>query len=233
MAKTPDNPSKRTTWYPIEDAAKALGISRRTVSRRIQTGSLHSTIREDGRRWVEVTLEEDRNADALVGFEAINHNVRLAELLTESNAETLAAYRGRLSDLSERLNHQRRLLTLTGTAAVVGLLAVLGCSVGLTLLAQRQGLTAGQLSATVSNLDRTRSALSEAESSLAASQAELRDYREALTTTEQLAVLAGQERDRLADALSVSEADRQCLAEQLDEAINRADMADLMAGAIR
>jgi hypothetical protein len=174
------------TWYPIDQAAAALGVSRRTLQRRVVRGEVQAEHRE-GRCWVRVELAEDRQADAAVLLATVERNSALAELVTASTRDMVAWHQGRVEQLQGDLRAARRSWRW---AAGVAAAAVAAGTAGTWYLSHHAAATAGQLVATVSHLDDARSTLAAREAALAGLQAALDAAREGATKTATEAALS-------------------------------------------
>jgi len=205
-----------STWHPIDQAAVALGVSRRTVQRRIAAGELQATTHDDGRTWVMVPLDQDKRAEALVGLQAVERNEVLAQQLVESQRGTLALFQGRVDDLEAEVSRQRRAARWGWVAAAAGLVTVAG-------LAARWGVTAGHLSATVTQLEVARQEAVEQEVALAVLQGDLKDARQGATAATRSAEASRQEAEELRDRLA-------CLTDELEQVEQGRDWVYLLTG---
>jgi hypothetical protein len=214
------------TWYPIDQAATALGVSRRTVQRRVAAGEIQSTTRDDGRTWVLVSLDTDQQADALVGLQAVERNEALAQQLVEAHRGAVSLYQHQVERLESELSRQRRGSRWGWGLAAAGLVLSASGGAAVAVLSAKQGVTAGQLSATVSQLEDARRASVEQEAALASLQGDLDAARQGVTAATVQAALSGQEADLLRDRVS-------CLEEELRATATRRererDMAYLMS----
>lgn len=214
------------TWYPIEQAASALGVSRRTVQRRVAAGELQSATRSDGRTWVRVDLEEDRQAEALVGLQAVERNEALAQQLVEAHRGAVTLYQRQVETLEDALSRQRASTRWGWGLAAAGLVASVTGAVVVTRMAEQGGVTAGQLAVTVTELGHARDAAREREAALASIQADLDAARVGVTDATTRAEMSGQEAAALRDRVA-------CLEEELRAEEQRrlleGDMAFLMS----
>ena len=231
MTTTTVTPTATTTWYPIDDAAKALGVSRRTVQRRVSAGQLRSRTQPDGTSWVEVPLQEDRRSDQLVGLQAVERNEALTDRLMETHQATIEVYRQRIEDLRSEVQTRGRWLWWAGGVAAAGLVAASGFAVLSVNLSARVGATEGHLSATVSQLDQARGQVESQNAALVGLKADLAVSRQATTAATRDADLSRQAADQLAVTVSQLEMERDCLADELAAAADASDMLYLMTGA--
>jgi excisionase family DNA binding protein len=101
-----------TDWTTIDEAAARLGVSTRTLQRRIQSGALRSQRREDGRTLVE--LEAALCPTPVVAPELVERLERQAEdtnrvaaLAAVTAEQTALAYRDRLQTVEASLADAR------------------------------------------------------------------------------------------------------------------------------
>ena len=214
------------TWYPIDQAATALGVSRRTVQRRIAAGEIQATTRDDGRTWVLVSLDTDQHAEALVGIQAVERNEALARELVEAHRGAVTLYQHQVGRLEADLSRQRRAARWGWGMAAAGLVLSSVGGAAVAVMSVKGGVTAGQLSATVTQLEEARLVTVEQEAAMASLQGHLDDARQGVTAATLRAELSGQEADLLRDRLA-------CLEEELAAAESRRrleqDMAYLMS----
>jgi len=227
MTATPDT----ANWYRMDDAAKALGVSRRTVQRRVAGGHLRSRTQPDGTSWVEVPLQSDRHADAVVGMEAVSRNSLLTDRLMESHHSAIEVYQQRVADLQAEVQTRGRWLRWAGGVAAASLVAATGFGILSSVLASKQGATAGHLQATTSQLDQARGQIEAQNAALVDLKADLAVSQRAVTAVTTEAEMSRAMSQRLRDELSQVELERACLAEELDAAADRSDMIYLLTGA--
>ena len=231
MTATPDTTGMNSNWYRMDDAAKALGVSRRTVQRRVAGGHLRSRTQPDGTSWVEVPLQSDRHADAVVGMEAVSRNSLLTDRLMESHHSAIEVYQQRVADLQAEVQTRGRWLRWAGGVAAASLVAATGFGILSSVLASKQGATAGHLQATTSQLDQARGQIEAQNAALVDLKADLAVSQRAVTAVTTEAEMSRAMSQRLRDELSQLEQERACLAEELDAAADRSDMLYLMTGA--
>lgn len=144
----PDN-SDNGAWVPVADAARWLGVSSRTIERRITAGTLQSRI-DGGRRLVLV--ETARHA-APEGVSDMSDSVSVSVAeRAQHQAAALAVMSDRLSALAggrvDELKAEIRLARMVGRAgwAAAALVAILG-GVGAVLAAGAVEAARGQAAA--------------------------------------------------------------------------------------
>jgi len=105
---------KDKTWCPVSEAARILGVSPKTVIRRIKRGELQG--RKEGNRWV-VNLSDISGTDVgqLSGADIAALKERIARLEEENRL-----LRERVQELrEERLFLRDRILALEGTISAL------------------------------------------------------------------------------------------------------------------
>lgn len=204
-----DMTTNTTTWATLEDAAAALGISVRTVQRRVAAGVLPAEKGADGR--VLVRLPDDTDSPtAIVGAMMKQHDttLQMSSLLSDAHAVLGRRYDDLTTahhQLQRDLDRTRRRGWMAGTAALVlgvvavasvGTMAVLvGAADRQTDAAQRAAVDAQTRADALQSLTTTMQVdLVQTTAAAALSSAEVRHL------TDRLAAAAA-ERDRLAAEL--------------------------------
>ena len=202
-----------SSWYPIEQAAAALGVSRRTLQRRVARGEVPAEHR-DGRCWVRVELNEDRRAEAAALVATVERNSALAEQLAVGTRDMVAWHQGRVEQLQGEVLRARR-TSWCGWAAAA-LVASAGASIAWHL-SVRDAATAGQLAATASHLDAARDTLAARETDLKGLQAALDAAREGATSAATQAALSRHHAEQLGGQVARLEVERDALADRVTE----------------
>jgi excisionase family DNA binding protein len=138
-----------TAWTTIDEAAARLGVSTRTLQRRIQSGALRSQRREDGRTLVEV----DACPTPVVAPELVERLERQAEdtnrvaaLAAVTAEQTALAYRDRLQTVEASLQDARSSARSWRVLAVAALSVSLSAVVVAGYLGGERAATGRQVS---------------------------------------------------------------------------------------
>lgn len=208
-----------TTWATLEDAAAALGVSVRTVQRRIAAGVLPTQKAPDGRTLVRLPEDTD-TPTAIVGAMMRQHDttVQMSSLLSDAHAAMVKRYDD-LTTTTQRLqadlDRTRRRGWMAGTAALVlGVVAVaaVGTMSVLVAAADRQA-------------DAAQRAAVDAQTRADALQARTTTLQVDLVQTASAAALSSAEVRHLTDRLAAAAAERDRLADDLHRV--QCEVADL------
>jgi excisionase family DNA binding protein len=144
-----------TAWTTIDEAAARMGVSTRTLQRRIQSGALRSQRRDDGRTLVEV----EACPTPVVAPELVERLERQAEdtnrvaaLAAVSAEQTALAYRDRLQATEASLNDARSSARSWRVLAAAALCVSLAAVVAAGYLGGERAATGRQMSDMVERL---------------------------------------------------------------------------------
>lgn len=125
-----DNPS---SWFKLEDAARVLKVSTRTVERRLASGAFRVRYDAAGRRLIEIPLS---------GLPEETQAVAAMEANTRASAEAVKAMGAALAQVTEQAKELRedlrRARSVTMAAMLVAALAVLVGGFGVVVALTRQ-----------------------------------------------------------------------------------------------
>ena len=176
-----------TQWTTLKKAADILGVSIRTIHRRIKSGQYATQRQSDGR--VSVRLRQSDIPDAVMAQQKVVDRLESQAVESQRLAGTIAAIsEGQLVDMRQALESSQDTATRYRRASLVGWSLVacmaiaggIGVMYGIGQVAEAQSLvgvyeaqnadTAARLTETASDLDATRLSLSESETSRLAAE---------------------------------------------------------------
>jgi hypothetical protein len=122
-----------SSWFKLEDAARVLKVSTRTVERRIASGAFRVRHDAAGRRLIEVPLS---------GLPEETQAVAAMEATTRASGEAVAAMAAALEQVTDQAEELRgdlrRARSVTMAALLVATLSVLVGGLGMVLALSRQ-----------------------------------------------------------------------------------------------
>jgi excisionase family DNA binding protein len=165
-----------SAWLTIDEAAARLGVSTRTLQRRVHAGTMRAQRREDGRTLVEV--EASACPTPVVPGELVERLERQAEdtnrvaaLAAVAAEQTALSYRERLQTVEVALSDARAAAGSWRKLAACALSVSLSAVVGVGYLAGERGATARQVSDMSARLDEAAEASNGLREALAAATA--------------------------------------------------------------
>ena len=182
-----------TEWRTIDEAAALLGVSTRTLQRRVAAGAIRSQRRDDGRTLVEVEQPRQATMDTAVVEQLQRQSEdanRIAALAAVASEQTALAFRQRLATvelaLSDARADGRRWRVACAAAASVMVAAVVGTG----FLWGQRAATERQLSDMARRLDSAEDArMSLADDLAAGTRARQASDAEAVHLRDQVAAL--------------------------------------------
>ena len=176
-----------TQWTTLQKAADILGVSIRTIHRRIKVGQYATQRQSDGR--VSVCLRQSDIPDAVAAQQKVVDRLESQATETQRLAGTLATIsEGQLIDMRQALDssqsreakYRRASLTGWSLVACMAIVGGMGVMYGIGQVSEAKSLvgvyeaqnadTASRLAETVSDLDATKLSLSESETSREAAE---------------------------------------------------------------
>jgi len=176
-----------TQWTTLKKAADILGVSIRTIHRRIKSGQYATQRQNDGR--VSVRLRQSDIPDAVTAQQKVVDRLESQAAETQRLAGTLATIsEGQLADMRQALEsaqgretrYRRSSLAGWSLVACMAIAGGIGVMYGIGQVTEAQSLvgvyeaqnadTASRLAETASDLEATRLSLSESEASREAAE---------------------------------------------------------------
>jgi hypothetical protein len=150
--------STPTEWLTLDAAATRLGVSTRTLQRRVTAGDIRSQRREDGRTLVEVDATPCPTpvaAPAIVERlqQQADDTNRVAALAALASEQTALAFRDRLATVEQALSDARSTARSWRVACAVAASVTLSAVVAAGYLAGNGAATGRQLSDMSGRLD--------------------------------------------------------------------------------